>query len=85
MGRATDDREQKARAASFFLARAQEAMTAADQARTEEAGAAFCKEAETWLYMASQCLNPAAAAARPEVLDAPPRRVGREPRSFGGD
>jgi len=84
MGRAIRGNDGKMQAASFFLARAQEAMAAAERASTEEAGAAFSKEAETWLYMASRCLNPQ-AAPRPESLAPPPPRVGRERRSFGAE
>ncbi len=83
MGRAGSNRSEKVKAASFFMARAQEAMSAADAARTDEASAAFVKEAETWLYMASQCLSPEAATPPEAML--PLRRVERERRSFGAE
>lgn len=72
------------KAATFFLERAGEAIEAADDARSEDSSAAFFKEAETWLYMAGQCLNPDGGMARPDSL-APAPRVARERRSFGGE
>lgn len=75
-------RHKKMQAASFFMERANEAIEAADNARSDDASTAFFKEAETWLYMASQCLNPEGAFARPEILPPTPR-VARERRSFG--
>ncbi|WP_041373705.1 hypothetical protein [Phenylobacterium zucineum] len=85
MARAANDRDEQMKAASFFLGRAQEAMAAADDAPSEDASAAYYKEAETWLYMAGQCLNPARAAPPPLRLPPPPPRVGRERRSFMED
>jgi hypothetical protein len=70
-----------ASAASYFLRRAQAAVDAADHARSEDAQAAFYKEAETWLYMANHCLNPH-RAARPQSLAPPLDRAPRERRSF---
>lgn len=72
------------KAASFFMQRANEAIEAADAARSEEASGAFYKEAETWLYMASQCLSPDGGFQKPETLRPAPR-VSRERRSFGRD
>jgi hypothetical protein len=74
----------KARAASYFMARAEEAVAAADDARSEDAMAALYKEAETWLYMASQCLNPDATRPPSPGLGLV-RRVGGERRSFTRD
>jgi hypothetical protein len=74
----------KARAASYFMARAEEAVAAADEARSEDAMAALYKEAETWLYMASQCLNPDAIAPPSRGLNLT-HRVGGERRSFSRD
>lgn len=71
-------------AAGFFMTRAQEAMDAAEKARTSEAAEALYKEAETWMYMASRCLNPD-GARRPQPLSAPIRRAPSERRSFGRD
>ena len=82
MGR--DGRKKKAQAASYFMARAEEAVTAADYARTEEAMAALYREAETWLYMASQCLHPDGARPPPQVFTLP-HRVRGERRSFSRD
>jgi hypothetical protein len=83
MGR--DPREQrKAQAASYFIARAEEAVRSADTARSEDAMAALYKEAETWLYMAGQCLNPDRQGSAPPVLRAP-SGAPREPRSFSRD
>ena len=84
MGKSAKDRDEQIRAATFFMKRASEAIGQADRARTEDASAAFYKEAETWLYMAGQCLNPE-RAAKPASLGPAPRRVGREPRSFSDD
>ncbi|MCR5874087.1 hypothetical protein LRS10_07865 [Phenylobacterium sp. J426] len=67
------------------MSRAQEAIDAAEAARNEEASAAFYKEAETWLYMASRCLNPEGETARPMTLDVAPPRVRGERRSFMED
>ena len=78
------DRDEKIKAASFFMARAHDAIVAAERARSEDAHVAFYKEAETWLYMASQCLNPA-VVERPRTLAPPPPRVGRERRSFSDE
>jgi hypothetical protein len=66
--------------ANLFLGRAQEAIDAADTARSDEACAALFKEAETWLFIASACLG--GDTPRPEALARPAPRVGREPRSF---
>lgn len=68
-------------AATFFLKRAQEAIAAADDARSLDAGAALYKEAETWLYMASQCLG-RKNTPPPMPLEPPRPRVARERRSF---
>jgi hypothetical protein len=70
--------------ASFFLERASEAVDAADHARSEDASNAFFKEAETWLYMASQCLSPESEIVRPPSMS-PASRVARESRSFSRD
>lgn len=83
MGKSAKDREEQLRAAAFFMKRANEAMGHADHARSDEASAAFYKEAETWLYMASQCLNPAAAAKPPSLPSF--SKVGRERRSFSDE
>jgi hypothetical protein len=77
-------RHKKMQAASFFMERANAAIEAADRAGSEDAAAAFFKEAETWLYMASHCLNPESTFSRPEPM-APMPKVARERRSFGGD
>lgn len=77
-------RHKKMQAASFFMERANEAIEAADSASSEDACAAFFKEAETWLYMANQCLNPESGATPPATLPPAPR-VARERRSFGRD
>lgn len=77
-----DHKQERAKAAGFFVARASEAMEAAETARSEEQAAALFKEAETWLYMASHCLSPS-KAQRPETLGAPFRRAAGERRSFG--
>lgn len=73
--------DDQAQAATYFLKRAQEAVRAADGARSEDAGAALYKEAETWLYMAARCLGRTDAPA-PQTLAAPVQRVKGEPRSF---
>jgi hypothetical protein len=83
MGRDVRDKD-KAQAASYFMARAEEAVAAADEARSEDAMAALYREAETWLYMASKCLNPDAKRPPPLGFDSAPR-VRREPRSFSRD
>ena len=83
MVRASRAREETVEAARFFIARAQEAIESAEAARTDEAHAAFYKEAETWLYMANKCLRPDAAA--PPSSPPPPRRVAGEQRSFRGE
>jgi hypothetical protein len=70
------------KAASYFLERANEAIDAADSAGSEEASAAFFKEAETWLFMANQVLTPDSELSPPQPLPAAPR-VARERRSFG--
>ena len=80
MGRDPRDQD-KAKAASYFMARAEEAVRAADDARSEEAMAALYKEAETWLYMASQCLNPDPTRTAPRSFRASSRVAG-ERRSF---
>lgn len=72
-------------AAGFFMKRAQDAIAAAERARSEDASAAYYKEAETWLYIASQCLNPSREAPRPETLSLSPRRPVGERRSFKED
>jgi hypothetical protein len=77
-----EDQDDKVEAASCFLARAHEAIEAADAARSEAAAEALYKEAETWLFMASRCLNPAAAARRPQTLPERARRAPEERRSF---
>ena len=74
-------KREMAGAASFFLARAQTAVEAADHARTEDAQAALLKEAETWLYMAHSCLRPG-QAERPQTLRPPAQRAIGERRSF---
>jgi hypothetical protein len=71
-------------AASYFVRRAQAAVEAADHARSEDAQAAFYKEAETWLYMANHCLDPD-RAERPQGLPPPLRRAAGERRSFQED
>jgi hypothetical protein len=78
------DERDKAKAAGFFMARADEAIHAAERARSEDQAAALYKEAETWLYIASRCLNPQ-VARRPDTLTSPPRRAAAEPRSFGAE
>jgi hypothetical protein len=77
-------RQDKVKAASYFMQRANDAIEAAEAARSDEASAAFYKEAETWLYMAGQCLNPESGIARPDTLQPAPRIAG-ERRSFGRD
>lgn len=77
-------RQDKMKAASYFMDRANAAIDAAENARSEEACAALYKEAETWLFMAGQCLNPESGFARPETLRPAPRVAG-ERRSFGKD
>lgn len=83
MGRDAPD-NQKARAASYFMARAEEAIAAADSARSDEAMAALYREAEAWLYMAGKCLNPEAARPPPADVQLAPR-AQRERRSFSRD
>lgn len=78
------EKRDMAGAASYFLRRAQGALEQADHARSDEAQAAFYKEAETWLYMANHCLNPQ-GAERPQSLSPPLRRAPRERRSFEGE
>jgi hypothetical protein len=78
------DRQDKVEAASFFLARAHEAIEAAEAARSQASAEALYKEAETWLYMASRCLNPK-VAQRPSRLETPAHRPLEERRSFQGD
>jgi hypothetical protein len=82
MASAAGKSDEKAGAAVYFLKRAQAAVEAADTARTEDAAAAFYKEAETWLYMARQCLNPDGGLPAPGALPAPSRRAAGERRSF---
>lgn len=79
-GAETDEKDDTVEAARYFITRAQEAIEAAEAARTDEAHAAFYREAETWLYMANKCLRPDAAA--PPPAPPPPRRVAPERRSF---
>lgn len=81
MGRNADDREQRVSAACFFVTRAREAIALADAARSEDAGAAHVREAETWLNMAARSLAPP-GAPKPRALPPPPPRIGRERRSF---
>ena len=83
MGRASPEKDETVEAARYFIARAQEAIEAAEAARTDEAHAAYYKEAETWLYMANKCLRPDAEA--PPSAAPPPRRVAPERRSFEQD
>jgi hypothetical protein len=85
MAKAARRRADHVEAAGFFMSRAQEAIDAAEAARNEEACAAFYKEAETWLYMASRCLNPEGEAPRPVTLATAPARVRGERRSFQED
>lgn len=73
--------DDRAQGATFFLQRAREAVEAADTARNLDAAAAFYQEAETWLYMAAQCLGRTPAEA-PPTLSRPDVRVRGEPRSF---
>jgi hypothetical protein len=75
------DKGERMRAAGFFMTRAQEAMDAAERARSHDAAEALYKEAETWIYMASHCLKPDAARP-PQPLSAPPPRAAPERRSF---
>lgn len=82
MGVAGPDNKEKAVAASHFLKRAQAAVEAADAARTEDAAAAFCKEAETWLYMARHCLAADPGTPAPDALPKPSPRAAGERRSF---
>lgn len=84
MSDADRPRHRKMQAASFFLERASEAIEAADHARTEDASGAYYKEAETWLFMASQCLSPEGELAPPPKME-PPSRVAKESRSFSRD
>jgi hypothetical protein len=84
MSNADRARHRNMQAASFFLERASEAIDAADHARSEDAASAFFKEAETWLFMASQCLSLESEVARPQTM-APAARVAREARSFSRD
>ena len=83
MGRASREKDDTVEAARYFITRAQEAIEAAEAARTDEAHAAFYREAETWLYMANRCLRPDIEA--PPRAPPPPRRVAPERRSFGQD
>ena len=76
-------KDQQVRAAAFFMERAQQAMDAAEQAGSEEAGQALYKEAETWLYMAGKSLNPDTPPPKP--MAPPPARIARERRSFGSE
>lgn len=85
MAKAVRKRAEDVEAASFFMTRAQEAINAAESARSEDASAAYYKEAETWLYMAGKCLNPEAQAPPPETFSLAPRRVHGERRSFMED
>ena len=78
------DRQDKVKAASYFIERANAAIEAADAARSDEASAAFYMEAETWLYMAGQCLNLDGELARPQARRPTPRVAG-ERRSFVRD
>lgn len=85
MAKAVRKRAQHVEAAGFFMQRAQEAIAAAETARSEDATAAYYKEAETWLYIAGQCLNPSRETPRPETLSLGPRRPLTERRSFKED
>jgi len=85
MAKAVRKRAEHVEAASFFMNRAQEAISAAETARSEDACAAFYKEAETWLYMAGKCLNPEGQAAPPETFSLGLQRVRGERRSFKED
>lgn len=85
MAKAARRRAEHVEAASFFMTRAQEAISAAENARSEDACAAFYKEAETWLYMAGRCLNPEGQASRPETFSLETLRVRGERRSFKED
>jgi hypothetical protein len=76
-------REDELKAAAFFMQRAREAMEAAERAASDDAGAAYYQEAETWIYMAARSLNP--ATPRPAPRAPPPARVARERRSFGSE
>ncbi|WP_374470887.1 hypothetical protein [Phenylobacterium sp.] len=76
-------KDEQLRAAAYFMERAQAAIDAAEQAPSEDAGQAFYKEAETWLYMAGKSLNPATPPPKP--MNLPPMRAPRERRSFGSD
>lgn len=75
-------RQDKMKAASYFMDRANDAIEAAENARSEQACAALYREAETWLFMAGQCLNPEKAFPKPEAFQPMPR-VAAERRSFG--
>ncbi|MGA0606145.1 hypothetical protein ACO2Q0_09105 [Phenylobacterium sp. VNQ135] len=85
MAKAVRKRADHVEAASFFMTRAQDAISAAEGARSEDACAAFYKEAETWLYMAGRCLNPEAQSPRPETFSLGTARVRGERRSFEED
>ncbi len=84
MAQAHRTRAEHVEAASFFMTRAQEAIAAAERARSEDSCAAFYKEAETWLYMARRCLDPQRKGPRPETFSLAPRPLG-ERRSFKED
>ena len=76
----SERKEDQLRAAAFFMQRAREAIEAAEHAASEDAGAAYYQEAETWIYMAARSLNQ--STPRPAPMAPPPVRAPRERRSF---